>query len=138
MPATERAERVGPEAFDGVRFLRPGRAVVAFLAEWCPFCRAFEPEFLRPSQPGSVPRFVADVTSEESPLWDRFGIQVVPTVIVFEDGRAVLRRDGVAGEGLGAADLRAIEEATRRPRGAPGRPGEGRASPSRPRRRSRH
>jgi thioredoxin-like negative regulator of GroEL len=40
-------------------------------------------------------------------LWERFGISIVPTIIVFRDGRPVFRRDGVQGRGL---PKKAIEE----------------------------
>jgi len=124
-----RLERVGAEAFDGDRLRRPGRVAVAFLADWCPFCRAFEPEFARIAA-GAPERFlVADLTSEESPLWERFRVEIVPTVVVFDSGRAVFRADGVAGEGLDERDLEAVSTAVRS--GSPPAPVRG-ASPGRP------
>lgn len=106
-----RLNRIGPEAFEGERLQRAGAVAVAFLADWCPFCRAFEPEFASLATPHGRALAVADLTDLDSPLWDRFAIEVVPTVVVFRDGRTILRRDGVAGQGLGSADLRAIEQA---------------------------
>ncbi len=103
--------RVGPEAFDGERLVRPGVVVVAFLADWCPFCRAFEPELLRLVTDRQLAALAADVTSTDSPLWDRFRIRIVPTVIVYRDGTPTLRLDGRRFRGLGAADLRRIAEA---------------------------
>ena len=113
-------ERVGPEAFDGVRLRRPGTVAVAFLADWCPFCRAFAPAFAALARPAGPSLLVADVTSEESPLWDRFAVDVVPTVVVFRDGTPVLRADGVAGAGLAPAELRAIRAALQAASRAPG------------------
>ena len=112
---TGAVERVGPEAFDGVRLRRSGTVAVAFLADWCPFCHAFAPEFSALAPPGSPALLVADVTSEDSPLWDRFEVDVVPTVVVFREGTPILRADGVAGEGLGPDDLRSIRAALRAP-----------------------
>jgi thiol-disulfide isomerase/thioredoxin len=114
-----RLERVGAEAFDGVRLRRPGTVGVAFLAEWCPFCRAFEPEFAALAGTPSPALLVADLTSEDSPLWDRFGVDVVPTVIVFREGEASFRADGVAGEGLSPSALRSIRTALGTAVGAP-------------------
>ena len=107
-------ERVGPEAFDGTKLRRRGVVAVAFLADWCPFCRSFDPEFAALSTDDVPGRLVADVTDEASPLWDRFGVEIVPTVVVFRDGSPVFRADGVAGEGLGQRELAAIAAAARR------------------------
>ncbi len=70
--------------------------------------------------PGAQARLVvADMTSEESPLWERFHIEVVPTVMVFSAGSGVFRVDGVAGEGLLPRDVTAIERAVVRAAGRP-------------------
>ncbi|HTW40223.1 MAG TPA: thioredoxin family protein [Thermoplasmata archaeon] len=104
-------ERLGGEAFDGERFRRPGLWAVVFLADWCPFCRAFAPTFESLGGRGSARVAMADATDESSPLWEQFSIDVVPTVIVFRDGTPVLRRDGRLGRGLGDADVAAIRAA---------------------------
>ncbi len=101
-------ERIDDQAFDGTQLSRRGTWVVAFLAGWCPFCRAFEPELARLASRDGLSVLVADLTDEDGPLWDRFRIRVVPTVIVFRDGRPGLRRDGRSGYGLDARDLAAI------------------------------
>lgn len=108
-PAVDRLERLRSDAFAGRELRRPGRWAVAFLAEWCPFCRAFGPAFAELNG-GTAPAHLAvgDVTSEESPLWDTFALEVVPTVLVFEDGGEVARFDGRSGEGLGPRDLAEI------------------------------
>ncbi len=106
----ERPARIGEAEFLGRRLDRPGTWIVAFLADWCPFCRSFEPEFAALSTGGSFGLLVADMTSMSTPLWETFEIEIVPTLVVFRDGLAIHRADGVAGEGLGGADL---EEARR-------------------------
>ncbi len=103
-------DRLGASAFRGPRLGRPGTWTIAFLADWCPYCRAFAPHFA--ALDGSISRFaIADVTDEESPLWDQFSIEVVPTVIIFRDGRAAERFDGQPGAGLGPDDLDRIRRA---------------------------
>ena len=101
-------ERVGADAFDAGRLKRPGTWIVGFLADWCPFCRSFLPHLDSLRSPEGLGVLLADVTDEESPLWEAFGIDVVPTVVVFRDGAPVYRRDGRLGRGLGPEDLRAI------------------------------
>ena len=102
--------RIGPEVFDGVRLRRAARVAVAFLADWCPFCAEFEPGFAKLAQRSPADFLVADVTSYESPLWERFGIDTVPTVVVFQDGEEVWREDGIPGEGLDPAALERVAE----------------------------
>lgn len=101
-------ERIGADAFDAERLRRPGTWAVVFLADWCPFCVSFAPKFAELDGTGSFRVAVADVSEESSPLWDRFRIEVVPTVIVFRDGSAAFRRDGQLMRGLGDKDLAAI------------------------------
>jgi thioredoxin 1 len=101
-------ERLSEDAFDGDRLRRAGRYLVCFTASWCPFCRAFEPRFsARGSRLGAMGAF-ADVDDEESPLWERFHLDVIPTLVAFEDGATVGRIDGVLGRGL---DDRALDRA---------------------------
>ncbi len=79
---------------------RTGSWVVNFTADWCPFCQAFLPAF-RALEHRVGPRVaIGDVTDLESPLWEDFALEVVPTLVQFESGRPVRRLDGVLGEGL--------------------------------------
>lgn len=55
---------------------------------------------------GANGRVIADVTDLESPLWERFGLEVVPTLAAFRDGEVVLREDGRLGLGIESATLR--------------------------------
>jgi|HubBroStandDraft_1064217.scaffolds.fasta_scaffold07693_5 thioredoxin 1 len=104
-------EKLGPGEFEGKRLKRRGTWVVAFSADWCPFCRSFLPEFeaLRGSGPFEIA--VGDLTDETSPLWDRFEVEVVPTLVAFREGEAIFRRDGRLGRGLGPADFEALRTA---------------------------
>jgi len=98
-------ESLTRDRFEGLSLRRPGRYVVVFTADWCPFCRAFLPEFSAlEGQPG-FHAAEANLTDLENPLWEQFDIEIVPTIIVFRDGEVTLRIDGVSGVGLGPRDV---------------------------------
>jgi len=103
-------ERLAPETLDGRRLSRLGTWAIAFLADWCPYCRSFVPDFDRLAGSG-FGLAMADVTSLESPLWERFEIEVVPTVIVFREGVPIYRADGRYSEGLDSNHLAGISAA---------------------------
>lgn len=104
-PSVDRLEQLSGSAFSGDRLLdHPGTWAVAFLAGWCGFCRRFAPEFAT-LESDRVHLAVADLSSEESPLWDLHHIELVPTVILFRDGAPVERFDSRPSVGLGPDDL---------------------------------
>jgi len=80
------------------------RAFVLFYASWCSFCRAFLPIYDRyfEKQPETFLRVMIDDREE---LMDRYSVEIVPTVIFFENGRIKRRCDGEAGIGLSEKHL---------------------------------
>jgi len=93
-------ERLPRHAFQKDRLLRDGTYVVAFLADWCPFCARFASVFEAWDPGPSLRTAVADVTDDGSPLWEDFQIEVVPALVVFHDGRPVFRQQSTLGMGL--------------------------------------
>jgi thioredoxin-like negative regulator of GroEL len=73
--------------------LPPGRVAVMFTADWCGHCHRFLHHFKR--VPGAI---LVDISEEDEPAWEDHDIEVVPTVIVFEDGKPVRAWAGVLGE----------------------------------------
>jgi CDGSH-type Zn-finger protein len=75
------------------------QAFVLFYASWCSFSRAFLPIYDRycEKQPETFLRVMIDDREE---LMDIYSVEVVPTVIFFENGRIKRRCDGEAGIGL--------------------------------------
>jgi len=71
-----------------------------FLASWCPFCKRFQPVFETAAKVSGTAWDSVDISDEANELWDEFRIDVVPTVIVFKDGKTVWRKDGIPGRGL--------------------------------------
>jgi len=74
-------------------------AFVLFYASWCPFSQRFLPIFekLVQSKPQSCLRIKID---DKTSLCERYSVDVVPTVLFFENGKVAKRLDGVSGAGL--------------------------------------
>jgi len=75
------------------------KVFVLFYASWCPFSRRFLPVFEKYSEarPKSCMRVKIDDKAE---LTEKYSIDVVPTVLVFEKGRVTKRLDGEPSAGL--------------------------------------
>jgi thioredoxin 1 len=80
-------------------------AVVLFHASWCPFCRAFLPVFQEAVKGSKLEVVEAVVDDEENPLWTEHAIELVPTVIFFDQGKPGRRLDGRMGVGLTREDI---------------------------------
>ncbi len=81
----------------------PGRHLVVFAARWCGFCTRFigqAKEF-----DSQIPFSLVDADEPDESLWDDFTIKIVPTIVVFNKGEIVFRRDGRSGAGLRLSDL---------------------------------
>ncbi|HLB99940.1 MAG TPA: thioredoxin family protein [Candidatus Bathyarchaeia archaeon] len=75
------------------------KVFVLFYASWCPFSRRFLPIFEKysESRPQSCMRVKID---EKAELTEKYSVDVVPTVLVFEKGTVTKRLDGEPGAGL--------------------------------------
>lgn len=85
-------------------------SVVCFGGEWCPFCRDFFPEFEKWKAPNGVKKVIAELDKEESPWWDLYEVEVVPTLAVIECGEITYRKDAKPSIGLNKNDLKDVEE----------------------------
>lgn len=84
--------------FDPAALPNGGPTPVLFWATWCGFCKRIRPHYEDAAEETEgVPFLAVDISDESSPLWDGLGIEVVPTVIVFEDGEPLHRIAGMLG-----------------------------------------
>jgi len=93
---------------DFERHLKKSKRVVAlFYASWCPYCRSFLAVFDKNAAKGGFNLAVrVKVDDYDNPLWDDYSIGVVPTVILFDEGKVLRRLDGRFGRGLSEKQLR--------------------------------
>src|ERR671934_1916279 len=83
------------------------KVLVMFYADWCPFCQKFKPIFeslssLTSKESNSKTKYRtygAKVNDDDNPLWERFSISSIPTLIAFDETRIVARRDARMGIG---------------------------------------
>jgi thiol-disulfide isomerase/thioredoxin len=96
------------EDFENERLLRSGKILVFFYAEWCPFCRgAFH--YLNSLDPVSYKVFKVDLSDEENPIWNFLKIRRIPTLIAFDSGKEIWRKEATYMIGLRKADFKEAE-----------------------------
>jgi len=75
------------------------KLVVLFYASWCPFSQRFLPIFEKYAK-GNMQMCLRVKTDDKASLCEKYSVDVVPTVILFEKGKVKKRLDGVPGAGL--------------------------------------
>ncbi len=83
----------------------PGPHVIVFAAKWCGFCSRFIEQTRSLENLANAEIYLIDADNPDESLWDDFSIKIVPTLIVFKDGKSIFRRDGKSGAGLRMSDL---------------------------------
>lgn len=103
-------KNIEPHDFDEI--LANGKKnLVLFYADWCPYCNKFKPMFEieeQDIQKIDYNTYGAKINEDENPLWERFNINAVPTVIAFEGTKIINRRDAKMGVGLTKKDLESL------------------------------
>ena len=97
-------EHVTPEEFDSKVIKSDKKTVVLFYATWCPYCANFKPTY-ESAKIQTANKFGSIIDEDENPLWDRFNIQAVPTMIVFQNGKIISRKDARKHVGLTKSDM---------------------------------
>jgi len=83
------------------------KTLVLFYASWCHYCANFKPTF-EAANVINIRKIGALVNEDENPLWDRFNIEAVPTMIAFQQGKIVARRDAKKHVCLTKDDMQSI------------------------------
>ena len=100
--------------FDGTKIVDSRNILALFYATWCPFCTKFVATFGEFMQGRDDPvGALVDISDMNNPLWERFNVEIVPTLVGFKEGRILLRKDGVPGIGLGTRELEDAMRETR-------------------------
>ena len=105
-------ENLQPNQFEKILSSQE-KALVMFYADWCPFCRKFKPIFeTSENSPPNTKFYESNIDDDNNPLWERYSINAVPTIIAFEKGEIISRRDAKMGIGLVKSDLDSIIKET--------------------------
>jgi thiol-disulfide isomerase/thioredoxin len=81
------------------------KVFVLFYASWCPFSQRFLPIFEKYSQ-NSSQECIRVKTDDKAKLCEKYLIDTVPTVLLFELGTVTQRLDGEPGAGLSEQQLK--------------------------------
>lgn len=101
-------EVIGQATFEREVLKSPEAVIVVFEAHWCPFCRSFMP-IIKAYEAQLPAPLVASILDEwDDPLWERYSVDVVPTLAIFRGGRLVFRIDGILGKGLAEEDIKRL------------------------------
>src|SRR4030066_1556322 len=83
------------------------RVFVLFYASWCPFSQRFLPVFEK--QEHTNPQICMRVKiDDKAKLREKYEVDVVPTVLLFERGTVTKRLDGEPGAGLSEKQLKSL------------------------------
>ncbi|ABM41579.1 MULTISPECIES: thioredoxin [Pseudomonadota] len=90
-------QELNNDNFDTTLGQVPGVYAVRFWAEWCGPCRVMSPIFKDVARDMQDRAHFGEVDIDQAPeLAGRFGVQSIPTVVLFKDGQVIDRMTGAA------------------------------------------
>jgi thioredoxin 1 len=84
-----------------------GRVFVLFYASWCPFSQRFLPIFENYARENPE-KCLHVKTDDKAKLCEKYSVNIVPTVLLFENGKVAKRLDGAPGAGLNEKQLKKL------------------------------
>ncbi|MDG6922357.1 MAG: glutaredoxin family protein [Nitrososphaerota archaeon] len=83
--------------------------IAVFAAKWCGFCKRFIELITKYNHSGPLPISIIDADSDDGSLWEKYRIDIVPTIVVFKGGKKIFRQGGRSMRGLNENDLEAAK-----------------------------
>lgn len=104
------AHAVTEQTFDAEVLNNEKAVIVDFWAEWCGPCRAVAPVLDRIAEERAGELTVVKVNIDEEPgLAQRYGVQSIPTMILFKDGQPAKATVGAQPKGALEKSLGLVE-----------------------------
>src|SRR4030042_2665712 len=88
------------------------KVYVLFYASWCPFSQRFLPIFEKYAK-NTTKDCLRVKTDDKAKLCEKYSVDIVPTVLLFELGAVTKRLDGESGAGLSEKQLKKDRKRTR-------------------------
>ena len=82
------------------------KVFVLFYASWCPFSQRFLPIFQKVAE--SKRDCLRVITDDKASLCEKYSVDTVPTVLIFEKGVVTKRLDAEPHEGLSEGQLKKL------------------------------
>lgn len=86
---------LGADSFDKEVLEETVPVVVDFWSQTCPHCQRLNPDFEKAADDDeSATKFCKVAAQDAMPLFERYQVKAVPTLVIFRDGEELARQSG--------------------------------------------